>query len=156
LLNHQRGYYAFNTNLTNPAQYWFRSRPTTRCHTAGVKADWQAIAHKLKLGVHYTLSHGLSDMQVQATAFRPPGPGVPSPECAGDHPQRGNRGGLHLQGNMTLRAGYNVERHISDELGLSGRTTPVAQLLGSGETAPRYTAHVVWNFRPLWILSMGF
>jgi MtrB/PioB family decaheme-associated outer membrane protein len=143
LLNHQRGYYAFNTNLTNPAQNWFGHDHDT-VHTAGLKADWQAIAHKLKLGLSYTLSHGLTDIQVEATPFTALARVSPLPEVRAITHSAGIKADYTLKENITLRVGYNLERHISDDWAYLGGTTPVPQLLGSGEVAPRYTAHVVW------------
>lgn len=142
-LSHQRGYYAFNTNISNPAQFWFGHDHDT-VHTAGAKVDWQAIAHKLKLGASYTLSHGLSDMQVEATPFTAFARTSPLPDVRALTHSAGVTADYTLKENMTLRMGYNFERHITDDWAYRGGITPVAQLLGSGDTAPRYNAHLVW------------
>ncbi|MHB1204306.1 MAG: MtrB/PioB family decaheme-associated outer membrane protein [Rhodospirillaceae bacterium] len=143
LLSHQRGYYAFNTNLTNPAQNWTGHDHDT-VHTAGVKADWEAIAHKLKLGLSYTLSDGLTDIRVEATPFTAFARVSPLPEVRAITHSAGLKADYTLKENMALRVGYNIERHIGDDWAYLGGTTPVPQLLGSGDVAPRYTAHVVW------------
>jgi MtrB/PioB family decaheme-associated outer membrane protein len=143
LLNHQVGYYAFNSNESNPAQYWF-GHDHDAVHTAGVKADWDAIAHILKLGVNYTLSHGRSDMQVQATPFTAFARISPLPVVRAITSTAGLKAEYTLKENITLRTGYTVEHHVNDDWAYTGGITPVAQILGSGDTAPRYTAHVVW------------
>ena len=109
LLNHQAGYYAFNTNLSNPAQYWF-GHDHDAVHTAGVKADWEVIAHKLKLGVNYTLSHGRSDLQVQATPFTAFARATPLPVVRAITNSAGLRADYSLRENITLRGGYDYGR----------------------------------------------
>ena len=128
---------------TDPTRAWSAQDHDT-VHTAGVKADWQAIAHKLKLGVNYTLSHGLTAIGVEGTAFTPSAATAPLPDARAITHSAGIKAEYTLKDNITLRGGYNFERHITDDWSYLGGLTPVAQLIGSGELPPRYTAHVVW------------
>jgi hypothetical protein len=45
---------------------------------------------------------------------------------------------------MTLRGGYTMQRHVTNDWSYLGGLTPVASLVGSGDIMPRYTAHVLW------------
>ena len=139
----QNGYYLFTAVETDPTHAWSAQDHDT-VHTAGIKVDWQAIAHKLKLGLNYTLSHGLTAIGVEGTAFTPSAATAPLPDARAITHSAGIKAEYTLKDNITLRGGYNFERHITDDWTYLGGLTPVAQLVGSGELPPRYTAHVVW------------
>ena len=136
----QDGYFIATTNLNNPAQDW-ASQDHDTVHSAGVKLDWEAIPQKLKLGANYTLSYGATAIGVQATPFAPPSAAVaPMPDARAITHTAGLKAEYTLTSRITLRAGYTLERHITDDWSYLGGLTPVAQFARVPRNiAPRYT-----------------
>ncbi len=138
----QKGYFLFNANETNPAQAWVSASRDT-VHSAGVRLDWQA-RHNLKLGLNTTLSRGRTNIVTESTAFTPLATSTPLPDALANTYNVGIRGEYAVRDNLSLRAGYTFEHHVTDDWRYISSLTPVSQILGSGEIAPRYNAHVVW------------
>ena len=138
----QKGYFLFNANETNPAQAWVSASRDT-IHSAGVRLDWQARPN-LKLGGNYTLSRGRTNIITESTAFTPLAASTPLPDALANTHTAGVRGEYAVRENLSLRAGYTFEHHVTDDWRYLNSLTPVSQILGSGEIAPRYNAHVVW------------
>ena len=140
---HEVGYFLFNTNENNPAQIW-NAGNRDRIQSAGAKLDWTALPGKLKFGASYTLSDGKTDIDVAATPFTQLATVAPMPEALVRTHNVGVNAEYTLRDSLAFRVGYTFEHHVTDDWRYLGGLTPVAQILGSGELAPRYNAHVVW------------
>jgi MtrB/PioB family decaheme-associated outer membrane protein len=138
----QRGYFLFNANENNPAQVW-TTASRDAVHTAGARLDWQARA-TLKVTASYDLSRGITHIVTAATPFTALAVVTPLPDAHVTTHAASLKLDYALRDNLSLRGGYALERHASDDWRYRNSLTPVAQILGSGEVAPRYTAHVVW------------
>ena len=108
-----------------------------------MRLDWQA-RHNLKLGLNTTLSRGRTNIGTESTAFTPLAASTPLPDALANTYNVGIRGEYAIRDNLSLRAGYTFEHHVTDDWRYINSLTPVSQILGSGEIAPRYDAHVVW------------
>ncbi|MBL8643366.1 MAG: MtrB/PioB family decaheme-associated outer membrane protein [Rhodospirillaceae bacterium] len=138
----QAGYYVATTNLANPNQVW-GARNKDTIHSAGVKLDWQAIPQKLKFGMGYTLSDGRAETDVQSTPFTPLAVSAALPDAREVTHNFNLRAEYNLSTDTTVKLGYVYEHHNSrdwqyESMGFA----PVAQILGSGITPPRYAVHV--------------
>jgi len=139
----QAGYYMATGNLNNLNQVW-RARNKDTIHSLGAKLDWQAIENKLKLGAAYFLSDGLTEIDVQSTAFVPLAAVAPVPDGREITHNIKLNAAYNVTDAVTAKLGYTVEQHTSrdwqyDNIGLA----PVAQILGSGIIPPRYYVHVL-------------
>lgn len=139
----QKGYYIATLNLSSADQAWAAHNKDT-IHTAGVRLDWQVIPQQFKLGASYTASRGKTQIGVQATPFTPLAVVAPLPDAKENTHNVGLRGDYNVDSDTTVKIAYLYERHRSldwqyDNVSL----TPVAQILGSGITPPRYNVHVV-------------
>ena len=143
LHNRQNGYFLFNANETNPAQIWTASN-RDRIQSVGAKLDWTVKANKLRLGASYTLSDGNTHIDVADTPFTAQAVVAQMPDALMRTHNVGLNAEYQWHDTMAFRAGYTLERHVTDDWRYLASLTPVAQILGSGELAPRYNAHVVW------------
>jgi MtrB/PioB family decaheme-associated outer membrane protein len=139
----QAGYYMATGNLNNLNQVW-RAENKDTIHSVGAKADWEVIENKLKLGAAYFLSDGLTEIDVQSTAFIPLAAVAPVPDGREITHNVKLSAAYNVTEAVTTKLGYTVEQHTSrdwqyDNIGLA----PVAQILGSGIIPPRYYVHVV-------------
>ena len=109
-----------------------------------MKLDWDAIPKTLKLGTSYSVSYGWTRVGVQATPFTPLATTAPMPDAHTVTHTATLTAEYAVKSNMTLRGGYTMQRHVTNDWSYLGGLTPVASLLGSGDILPRYTAHVLW------------
>ena len=142
MLSRQNGYILGNGNLTNPQQYWQAgNRDTT--HTIGLRADWRPVSGKYKAGVSYDLSLGGMRTDVESNPFVIYTVTAPLPDTREITHNFGLKAEYAVRVDTTVRIGYNFQRHVSRDWQYDLSIAPVAQVLGSGITPPRYTAHVV-------------
>lgn len=139
----ENGYLIFDTVSGNPDRNW-AVRNLDTVHSASFKLDWQ-VAPKFKLDSSYTLSDGTSRTRVQSSQNFLGTVSSPLPAARDITHTADLSGNYAFKPDLALRLGYTVTRHTSRDwqyanMGLA----PVAQILGSGITPPRYTVHVVW------------
>ena len=141
-LSRQTGYIVGNGNLTNPQQYWQTgNRDTT--HTVGLRADWRVVPGKYKLGVNYDLSLGGMRADFESNPFVVYTVTAPLPDTREITHNFGVKAEYAVRVDTTVKIGYNFQHHVSRDWQYDLSIAPVAQILGSGITPPRYTAHVV-------------
>jgi MtrB/PioB family decaheme-associated outer membrane protein len=139
----QKGYFLFNTNENNPAQEW-TAQNRDRVHTAGARVDWKALPDRLTLSANYLVSAGTTRVTVQATPFTPLAVVRPLPDIRITTHTIGTAAELTVASEISFRLNYAFERHSTEDWRYLNSLTPAAQILGSGELAPRYTAHLTW------------
>lgn len=137
------GYLMGTINLANPGQNWSTANRDV-IHTAGLKADWDAVPEKLKLGAGYYISDGTSRIATRGTAFAAIMATAPLSAVRDVTHNVNLTGGYRVRVDTTLRIGYTFQRHFTNDWAYGYSAAPVAQLLGSGITSPRYSAHVAW------------
>ena len=141
MLSRQTGYIVGNGNLTNAQQYWQTgNRDTT--HTVGIRADWRVVPGKYKLGVNYDLSLGGMRTDFESNPFVVYTVTAPLPDTREITHNFGVKAEYAVRVDTTVKIGYNFQRHVSRDWQYDLSIAPVAQILGSGITPPRYTAHV--------------
>ena len=137
------GYLMGTINLTNPAQDWSTANRDI-IHSAGLKADWDAIPQVLKLGVGYYISDGTSMSNSIGSNFALVMNTAPLPDARELTHNASLTGDYKVRPDTTLKVGYTFQSHSSRDWQYGYGAAPVAQVLGSGITLPRYSAHIVW------------
>lgn len=139
----QKGYYIFNTNLTNPSQEW-TARNRDAVNSAGARVEWHAMPDKLKVTTLYTLSDGSTDIDVAATAFTPLATVAPLPDVIAKTHHVGLEGEYRFKPDWSVIVGWVYEDHVTRDWAYDNvAIAPVAQILGSGIVSPHYSAHVL-------------
>jgi MtrB/PioB family decaheme-associated outer membrane protein len=137
------GYLMGTTNLSNPALNWSTANRDL-IHTAGVKVDWDAIEQKLKVGAGYYISDGASRINSVGSNFAPVMTTAPLPDVRAVTHNVNLTGDYKLRTDTILRIGYTFQHHTTNDWQYGYGAAPVAQILGSAITSPRYSAHMVW------------
>jgi MtrB/PioB family decaheme-associated outer membrane protein len=137
------GYLMGTINLANPAQNWSAANRDI-IHTAGAKVDWDAIQQLLKVGAGYYISDGVSRINAIGANFALVMNTAPLPDVRDVTHNVNLTGDYKVRTDTTLRIGYTFQHHTSNDWQYGYSAAPAPQLLGSGITSPRYSAHLVW------------
>ncbi len=137
------GYLMGTVNLSNPAQNWSTANRDV-IHTVGVKADWDAVPQLLKVGAGYYVSDGASRFNAIGSNFALVMNTAPLPDVRDVTHNVNLTGDYKVRADTTLRVGYMFQHHTTNDWQYGYGAAPVPQILGSGITSPRYSAHLVW------------